>query len=247
MKKQRYCFLLSMIIYFSYVNASESDFAISSDDLYKLSESYEGLISDIIVELERCPSWMDITRREVDIRQSILRYYIRMTLYKTEELREAIKVYLLGSPYSISYELKNDSLLINKRSHFLHPELHKVLKVYALLRVLFDIPENIKITDEFDQIHASYLVYPEGNSDYPGQGGHALWPFIEEDGKLLFTGDYAYPDAPHFNFIDKFNSNVEFRKDIFNKLLSSFDELSKTFPRRKIKDIDKYLLNDWGN
>ena len=201
-----------------------AELALANEELAE-SNNYlkEGLILEVVFLLDRVPSWVGLLIEDVDIRHGILRMYTYIALLKTETLRKAIEKYLYDDPYTL--QTNKETMEISKRNFFDPLDIKKEAVIYALLRVVFNIPDNIGTKDDIPMFnylrhgHSSYGYAPE---DDPRK---LLWPlYIDNNGNLILTGDYAFSGVPDY--------------DYKKNLLLSFDYLNEKFGRRDIKPMD---------
>jgi hypothetical protein len=144
----------------------------------------------ICYNLNRCPCWRDIKESEREFRAGITKLYSGLACYNTETIRSGIQCFI-------------------ERNRSVDDEFVSGAKVFAFLRVVFDLPDNY-VKD------AKYT----GSWGSPSKDGgvNLLWPYAKDtDGNLILVGtawDYAGP--PY-------------------QPLMEFDYLQKKYERRKVK------------
>jgi hypothetical protein len=140
--------------------------------------------------LRRCPSWIDYAANEVTARTSITRAYWEIGHYDTKIVRAALQGAFNAAPAGSLERFQIEA------------------KGFALLRVLFEIPEGMI---ENSGHHGSW-----GN---PGEGGRIglLWPYRHNDrGRLCLVGEFhEYMGVPY-------------------NLMSDFDSMASHYKRRVI-------------
>jgi hypothetical protein len=147
----------------------------------------------ISIELDRCPCWGDFASGEVELREGITRLYRQLATYPTETIREGVELELV----SHKGELPG--------------ETGAALKVFAFLRVVFDVPPKGVASD------ARCAIGSMGN---PVRNGvlDLLWPYsIDRDGKMSLTG-----------------VAVGVTSGRIPNELAAFDALAAQFPRRRL-------------
>lgn len=134
-------------------------------------------------ELRRCPCWLDFREDETEFRTGITRLYRSLSPHGTGTIREGIRYYLS--------EFQGDR----------PEEFSARAKVFAFLRVVFDVPEG-------------YLQGARafGSWGAPWRDGqiNLLWPYSLDSGGGLsltgvFPGEYA---GPPYDALGEFDSFV---------------------------------------
>jgi hypothetical protein len=114
---------------------------------------------DLIVRgLESCADWRDLTTGESDQRGNLVRAYLRLAVLDTVTLRQGISLYLSEHPLTAKDGMKARA------------------KVFALLRVLFAVP------DAFVSDGRGFGSWgtPVRNREF-----NLLWPFSSDSAGLL--------------------------------------------------------------
>jgi hypothetical protein len=133
-------------------------------------------------ELQRCPSWATVPEGDAETRRQITDVYLNLARYDTATLRAGIARYVNSYPI-LSYQ-----------------RVDATDKVFALLRVVFNVPHRFAATKE----PLPFALF--GNPVYP-EGVDLLWPFsIDSDGKLHLTGvDQGTRPDPAYNAVADFD------------------------------------------
>jgi hypothetical protein len=140
-------------------------------------------------ELQRCPCWLNVPVDEVARREEITDLYLKLADYDTETIRAGIASYL-------SEEKIADP-----------GTFYAGAKVFALLRVVFQVPQYVVATGEF---------YSMGNPVHDGSI-ELLWPYsMDGAGRLVLTGSalvgYTGLPADPLKEFDKFASRFGRRR-----------------------------------
>jgi len=146
----------------------------------------------IAAELRRCPCWIEFRQDETEIRAGILRIYTAINAFDTESMRIGLKLYLADEPLTTDPRI----------------EFRKGATVYALLRVIFEVPAM-----------GATGLHNFGSWGAPSIGANldVQWPFkIRTDGSLLLDGIHKrYFGVPYDG-------------------AAEFEEFVVRFPRRKM-------------
>lgn len=149
----------------------------------------------VTAQLQRSPLWIAITSADKIERERIVTTYKELNEYNSDKLREGIKIYL----ERFSMELEPDE------------NFNASAKVFALLRVLFDIPQGY-----FSDAN-NYGSW--GSPVFDGRV-NLLWPFATTaEGELILVGKGGRYKGPPYDG------------------LAEFDELRARFPRRQFPTV----------
>lgn len=153
----------------------------------------ENLSPEVIVnKLKLCPCWLEVPYNDTKRREQITKIYLDLSRHKTENLRNGIELYL--EKYN---RIDNNSFLAGA-------------KVFAFLRVIFDLPEHYKVRPE-------QIIHLMGNPMNEDGTVDLMWPYSKNDqGDILLTGE-----SPPFFSGPPYNG------------LADFDGLASEFGRRK--------------
>ena len=200
------------------------DEVIAYEKLQK-EENYDyDLGANVVFLLDRIPSWIGLMDVDTDIRYGIMRMYTWLAQFETETLRKGIKQYLYNDPYA--QEINKEKMEMARRNFFDPLDIKKEAKIYALLRVIFNVPDKLRTTGEeipsFNFMWHGFGSY--GNSPI-NNPGNLLWPlYIDNDGNLKLTGDYAFSGSHDYDYRET--------------LLLSFDYLNEKYGRRNIEPME---------
>lgn len=181
-------------------------------------------ISDVVFLIDRTPSWIGLMDIDTDIRYGIMRMFSWIAQLETQTLRQSIKNYLYQDPY---ISKMNNEILQKAKNNGLDPlDIKKELKIYALLRVLFNIPDDVTLSKNIP----AYNFLSHGRGSYNPKSKinnptYLIWPFsLNPEGQLELTGDYAFHDWPQY--------------DYKKNLLLSFDYLNQKYGRRIVSPLE---------
>lgn len=132
------------------------------------NDSASNMTSDkaklIARQLQRCPLWTEVSGRDLKRREQITETYLSLARYDTPTIRAGIVLYINRSPF---LSLQRDEA---------------GEKVYAFLRVIFQVPRR------FEGARKNLPYGLMGNPIY-ADGVDLLWPFSMGDhGHLRLTG-----------------------------------------------------------
>jgi hypothetical protein len=146
--------------------------------------------------LRQTPRWWQVPQTDVKERARITDTYVKLAHYPNEDLRAGIKLLLDQSWPKSSIDRLNPSGAVDK--------------VFAFLRVVFNVPLTVDRTDH---------VYQTLGNPFVGEHAEArdfLWPYsIDHRGKLRLTAGEL--GMPHGQVPD---------------LLQEFDTMARTLNRR---------------
>jgi hypothetical protein len=156
-------------------------FIIASSRLISAESMKTEDIKLIASELQRCPCWLEVPSGEEARRKAITDIYLRVAGYDTDTVRAGIASYL------------------NEQNP--HTYFEAIAKVFALLRVVFRVPQWVAADGNF---------YGMGNPIRDGSF-ELLWPFsMDRTGHLILSGralaGYTGLPADPLKEFDKFAS-----------------------------------------
>jgi hypothetical protein len=163
----------------------------SRHNAFIATEDMDKNINLIVSKMDACPSWYGLPGNDIEIRKDITNIYKELNAFNTETIRFAMERLLSRVPRN-SNEVYRDSMLEKK--------------IFALSRVVFDIPPGL---------HPKSIFDVELYWETPTQGDKAniLWPYdLDGKGNLiltgiggggLFTGPSAYSAIKEFDLLAK--------------------------------------------
>lgn len=141
-------------------------------------------------QLQLCPDWTEVPAHDLRRRAQITETYLGLAQYDTRTIRAGIVWYLNRSPSMSPQRYVAD------------------LKVFAFLRVVFQVPRR------FDAVR-EHLRFETAGNPVNANGLDLLWPFsMEGHGRLLLAGVAIGLSGPAYN------------------PLADFDQLALRFQRR---------------
>lgn len=130
----------------------------------------------IAKELEQCPLWTEVAAHDIERREQITEAYIRIAKHPTETIRAGVALYL--QRYQ-ALSLQN---------------FEAGEKIFALLRVIFDVPRRWNTAKGF-------LPYGLSGNPVYSDGVDLTWPYsTSASGHLVLSGiDPGMHTGPPYN------------------------------------------------
>jgi len=169
-------------------------------------DNEEADIASIIAIIDACPNWIDVSKDDFKTRSKITTIYKSLQKYDNSAIRDALN------------EIMSAKILT---SEAYTSQENRRAKVFALLRLLFEIPQGL--LPALPQHNGIGISISEWGHAYhmPYDGTvNLLWPFELRQGNLVLTGvggRQTLWTGPTYNPIYE------------------FDEMAKVYKRREIK------------
>jgi hypothetical protein len=126
----------------------------------------------IAEELRRCPYWVDVPPEDTGRRQAITHIYLKLSRYRTDVIREGVRLYL-GSSIS------------DRRPEELDEAIKAGDTVFAFERVVFNVPARVRVGE---RIPFAFRGNPSISKDMTTYIDF-LWPYsMGSDGRLVLSG-----------------------------------------------------------
>ena len=142
----------------------------------------------IAEELQHCPLWIDIPPQDTDRRQQIANIYLNIARYPTEVIWAGVHIY------------------VDSYTQLDHRYIEAGYKVFALERVVFNVPARFRVGERFPYSTLGNPSIPENTTTYID----FLWPYsIGSAGQLVLSGfGVGQLSGPPYNPIADFDQMV---------------------------------------
>ena len=158
-------------------------------------------IALIIAALDSCPNWVGVSKDDLEIRRKITTIYKSLQKYDNATIRGALD------------EIMSAKILTPEARDF---QDGRTSKAFALLRVLFDIPQGfLPVLPDYYGISVTTIRWGDAYHEPDSNTVNLLWPFDLIQGNLVLVGVGSQPligSGPGYNPIYEFDEMVKIYK-----------------------------------